>query len=84
VQFKQDTPAADQGYSSAVWANTVAAGTLVAGLLCPFIGALVDVYSIRKATVFVTGTIMALLLTLFAFLDTSQVRLSPKHRTHLI
>ena len=31
-------------YISAVWANTVAAGTLLSGLICPFLGAVLDLY----------------------------------------
>eukprot|EP00961_Rhodomonas_salina_P027408 370928-Rhodomonas_salina.4 len=70
--FKQDTPKSAGLDVSAVWANAVAVGTLAAGLLCPFLGAAVDVWSLRKATVALTSVGMIVFLTMFAAVDGSQ------------
>ena len=43
------------------------------GLLCPFLGAIIDAYSIRKLSVFTTGAIMVALLTLFATISPTEV-----------
>jgi len=70
--FKQDTPKTEDLDVSAVWANAVAVGTLAAGVLCPFLGAIVDVWSARKITVILTSLSMIVFFTLFAAVDGSQ------------
>ena len=64
--FKQDAPKDEAKYVSAVWANTVAAGTLMSGLVCPFFGAILDMYGWRKAAVMTTSIAMCVCLSIFA------------------
>jgi hypothetical protein len=69
--FKQDMPGSEAKYVSVYWANASAAGTLIAGLLCPFIGAAVDQHGLRKVTLVVTSVAMVLLLSYFSTMDPS-------------
>lgn len=67
--FKQDMPVSESKFVSAFWANASAAGTLLAGVLCPFLGAAIDAHGLRKVTLVVTSIAMVLLLSLFVTMD---------------
>ena len=77
--FKQDAPKDEAKYVSAVWANTVAAGTLMSGLVCPFFGAILDMYGWRKAAVMTTSIAMCVCLSIFA-----QIRCCPDRARRLL
>jgi len=70
--LKQQTPASIEKYVSAVWANAVAVGTLLAGILCPFIGAMVDQLALRKVTVLVSGFVTCIFLSVAVSIDVEQ------------
>eukprot|EP00802_Teleaulax_amphioxeia_P014920 Tamp_15000.p1 GENE.Tamp_15000~~Tamp_15000.p1 ORF type:complete len:468 (-),score=88.51 Tamp_15000:177-1523(-) len=74
--FKQDAPEDERKYVSAIWANLVAAGTLLAGIICPFFGAILDMYGWRKIAVFLTSVAMCVCLSIFA-------SVSGEERTHV-
>eukprot|EP00960_Hanusia_phi_P033308 750396-Hanusia_phi.AAC.1 len=59
-------------YVSAVWANAVAVGTLMAGILCPFIGAMVDHLALRKLTVLISASLTCVFLSIAVSIDVEQ------------
>jgi MFS-type transporter involved in bile tolerance (Atg22 family) len=70
--FKQDTPEDEKVFATELYANTVAIGTLLSGLLCPIIGAAVDLLGKRKFAVAVSSVATVASLTSFAFVNSQQ------------